>query len=205
MMLRPKVEIRRSTKHVLRALDDYADMKLWLAQNDRQANAASARIEGEEFVFVFEGFSGWPKAQEFDQKFDQPVYSEMEEVTSNGFKIKMTNPFEPEALQFPGEDAAFSIKDYGSFQPDWVIYKGAKERWVEVWREGYLVTGMGGVPEKAAKLWEGKARDLNDAVQKLVCTLDEDQRKDYRHDERGWTWWGCRLFDNKADARRVFG
>ena len=65
----------------------------------------------------------------------------------------------------------------------------------EVWSEGYRATGEHGT---AQKLGEVEAPTFAEACD-LVC----GKRGDY--DSKRGTVWGCRLFNNEADARRSFG
>lgn len=77
---------------------------------------------------------------------------------------------------------------------------------IEVWVEGYLATGCEGIPVKAHLAGTYEAVDLDDAVRQHIATLDEKRRAFWRRHESGiWTDWGCRVFDNEADARKSFG
>lgn len=71
------------------------------------------------------------------------------------------------------------------------------KRW-QIWVEGYLVTGMEGIPALGHKVATVEAPTFGDAC-----------RKHYGHnqyyDERRNTYWGCRLHDNPVDAGRSFG
>ena len=69
-----------------------------------------------------------------------------------------------------------------------------------IWREGFLCTGMEGVPQKATfhGNWPGKTfRDacVAWAEKKNISTFDSEKLTD----------WDCRLFDNEAEAREAFG
>ena len=74
----------------------------------------------------------------------------------------------------------------------------------EIWREGYLVTGMEGIPAPAALLAKVEAQTFSSACDKL-CTPKEWQKYYGNYDSKRLTVWGCRLFDNAADARKAFG
>ena len=69
----------------------------------------------------------------------------------------------------------------------------------EIWAEGYAATGENG---PALRLGVVQAENFRDACRVLV------QQKP---DLKPWfnfatlTFWGCRLFDNEADARKSFG
>lgn len=68
----------------------------------------------------------------------------------------------------------------------------------EIWSEGYLYTGMEGHPTKASYHGIFKAESFKEACK--ICFKDD---KDYC--EKSNNYWGCRLFDNKKDARKMFG
>lgn len=68
----------------------------------------------------------------------------------------------------------------------------------EIWSEGFSVTGQRGT---AGLLGKYEAETWDDAVQKFM----KDHPNRIRVDSRGYTDWGCRLFDNEVDARRSFG
>ena len=69
---------------------------------------------------------------------------------------------------------------------------------IEVWSEGYLATGMEGVPAGANFEGRVKAESFQEACDKIL-----GHRDDYNRDKL--TLWGCRLFDNEQAARRSFG
>jgi hypothetical protein len=68
----------------------------------------------------------------------------------------------------------------------------------QIWVEGYAVTGN---RSGATLLGTYQAESWDEAVQKYMT--DNPGRLDV--DSRGYTDWGCRLFDNEADARKSFG
>lgn len=74
----------------------------------------------------------------------------------------------------------------------------------QVWSEGYLATGMEGIPEKARMLAEVEA-DTFQAACDALCSDPEWQRLHGNYDPERCTVWGCRLFGNEADARKAFG
>lgn len=74
----------------------------------------------------------------------------------------------------------------------------------EIWQQGYLVTGMEGIPAPAVKLGEVEAATFAGACAAL-CSPQEWQKKYGYFDAARLTLWGCRLFDNEQDARRAFG
>jgi len=73
----------------------------------------------------------------------------------------------------------------------------------ELWSEGYLATGMEGIPATATFHGVFEGETFKDAIQAYKDTL------------RGYDWecvdveegtlWGCRFFDNEADARKLYG
>lgn len=66
----------------------------------------------------------------------------------------------------------------------------------EVWMEGYLATGMGGVPAPAQRLDVVEANSFQEACD-IVGKREENVRL-YNSEKR--SIWGCRLFDNLNDA-----
>lgn len=74
----------------------------------------------------------------------------------------------------------------------------------EIWSEGYLCTGMEGVPAKADFHGRFEGETFQDACDKWAETLkDEYSRSCYDRDRL--VYWGCKLFDNEDDARKSFG
>ncbi|MCK2122073.1 DUF1382 family protein [Pseudomonas sp. PNPG3] len=74
---------------------------------------------------------------------------------------------------------------------------------IEVWTEGYAVTGN---RSPAQRLGVYQAATFDDAVAQHLQTLDAKEQSFYRRSEDGeWRCWGCRLFDNEAAARKSFG
>lgn len=72
----------------------------------------------------------------------------------------------------------------------------------EVWSEGYAVTGGSG---QAQLIGEVEAETFAEACQKATDRA-KAEGKDYgTFDPERLTLWGCRLFDNEADARRAYG
>lgn len=72
----------------------------------------------------------------------------------------------------------------------------------EIWIEGFLIQGMEGVPARAEKLAEIEAPSFKEACDRYFrMPLVNDEN----YDPEKLTDWGCRLFDNEADARRSFG
>lgn len=67
-----------------------------------------------------------------------------------------------------------------------------------IWMEGLLITGMEGTPQKAWLVAEVEAESFVEACHKHY-------KNDFNFDEKRMTYWGCRLFDNEKDARRLFG
>jgi len=67
----------------------------------------------------------------------------------------------------------------------------------EIWQEGYCVTGDRG---PAAHLGNASGKDFRSAC---VDFFKEKGNKDFDVDEL--SVWGCSLFDNEKDARKLFG
>jgi len=72
----------------------------------------------------------------------------------------------------------------------------------EVWSEGYRATG-----ESAGANLEGKveAETWPEACRKACVDSGRWKEQPGGFDAKRLTVWGCRLFDNEADARRSFG
>ena len=68
----------------------------------------------------------------------------------------------------------------------------------EVWAEGHRATGDS---SEASLMGEARAATFKEAC-KLV--MQRTGRFSY-YDEEHNDYWGCKLFDNEADARRSFG
>ena len=70
----------------------------------------------------------------------------------------------------------------------------------EIWMEGYSCT-----ENYSGARYEGKfeADTFREACNLWAETLDSADRRFYNKDHL--TFWGCKLFDNEADARRAFG
>lgn len=65
----------------------------------------------------------------------------------------------------------------------------------EVWCEGFRCNGY---DEPARKVGGVDARSFQQACYILLAN-------DQNYDRHGLSTWGCRLFDNEAEARRSFG
>lgn len=74
----------------------------------------------------------------------------------------------------------------------------------QVWAEGYSATGDS---SGARLLGTVRAESFHGAVMALVLSAPEGERHHFRHNTltSEWTFWGCRFFDNEADARKSFG
>lgn len=76
----------------------------------------------------------------------------------------------------------------------------------DIWVEGYLCTGMEGIPSPAYKAGTVEAPSFDEAVRRHVARLPDDQATYWGRSSEGvWSVWGCRVYDNEADARRSFG
>lgn len=69
----------------------------------------------------------------------------------------------------------------------------------EIWAEGYVVTGNIG---HAQLVGTARGRTFQEACENYAAGHPEFAK--YFDAER-LTHWGCRLFNNEADARRTFG
>ena len=75
----------------------------------------------------------------------------------------------------------------------------------DLWIEGYAASGDHGT----ARFLGTYTAESFDAA---VVRWDAEQNFDDKHGHLNynshggyWTVWGCRIYDNEADARRVFG
>lgn len=75
------------------------------------------------------------------------------------------------------------------------------KRW-QIWCEGYLATGMEGIPAKAHLFGEVEAETFQEACDNFFTRSAEDKTLYHPSPPR---YWGCGLFDNEADARKNFG
>lgn len=71
----------------------------------------------------------------------------------------------------------------------------------EVWIEGYLATGMEGVPQKARLLGTFEADSFRHACVQWAITNKETNLFNIE----ALSYWGCRMFDNEEEARKSFG
>lgn len=81
------------------------------------------------------------------------------------------------------------------------------KREYQIWSEGFLITGMEGVPAKAKLCGTGKGETFQEA-----CDIFFNNRnhKNYAENKKYYnskylTYWGCRLFEKESDARKSFG
>lgn len=72
------------------------------------------------------------------------------------------------------------------------------ELW-DIWSEGYAATGQSG---RAYHHGSEYGSTFKEAVKRFAAKNPEF--REY-FNEKGMTYWGCRLFDNESDARRSFG
>ena len=73
----------------------------------------------------------------------------------------------------------------------------------EIWVEGWAATGQYDVA-KFLGIWPGETFDA--AVQEWNRQKNSKNtwgELEYRNGQ--WSVWGCKLFDNEADARKTFG
>lgn len=77
-------------------------------------------------------------------------------------------------------------------------------RFIEVWCEGYQTNGE---VDRAKRLIAGEFDSFDDAVRAWVSSSAAHAPYVTKgNDETGhWRYWGCKLFNNEADARRAFG
>lgn len=78
----------------------------------------------------------------------------------------------------------------------------------DIWIEGYLCTGMEGIPARAQKLASDiEANSFIEAVEKWYKSIPNAPSNygDLIVQNDVAILWGCRLFDNEKDARKLFG
>lgn len=68
----------------------------------------------------------------------------------------------------------------------------------DVWAEGFMATGESG---GATRLGSVEAETFAEAVKKIA----ERSNSKSLFDLKRLTFWGCKLFDTEAKARRTFG
>lgn len=69
----------------------------------------------------------------------------------------------------------------------------------DIWAEGFLATGMEGIPAPAQCMAKGvEAASFKEACIKYF-------KGDRFFSAERMSHWGCHLFDNPGDARRSFG
>lgn len=108
-----------------------------------------------------------------------------------------------EPSQRPGFDALEIVALYELDSTIGEVPAPPVSQTIEVWTEGYSVTG---IRSGAERLGVFQARTLDDAVTQHLQGLPMEKQSYYHRGEDGvWTCWGCRLFDNEADARKSFG
>lgn len=75
----------------------------------------------------------------------------------------------------------------------------AKVKIFDIWCEGFMATGES---SGANSLGCCSGKDLKEA-----CINFAKTNKDFANyfNEDRMTYWGCRIFDNEADARKSFG
>jgi len=70
-----------------------------------------------------------------------------------------------------------------------------------VWSEGYNATGEN---SPAVLLGTADTPDFDSAVRFVQARSDSPELY-HQHDDGHWTYWGCRLFDNRTEAVISFG
>ena len=70
----------------------------------------------------------------------------------------------------------------------------------QVWIEGYNATGNSKTASLKGLYW---GETFQDAVKAYAETLNPNDRSYFNSDFSAF--WGCKFYDNEADARRMFG
>ena len=76
------------------------------------------------------------------------------------------------------------------------------EKEFKVWSEGYIATG-----ERCTAEYHGifTGETFKDAVRKYIARLEPKSQTYYKERGDDLSFWGCRFFDNEADARKKYG
>lgn len=72
------------------------------------------------------------------------------------------------------------------------------EQWYEIWMEGYAATGQS---SQAHRVGSYPGTDFYDACK---AAARDKQWASYYNPQQN-TYWGCRLFNDEAAARKSFG
>ena len=75
--------------------------------------------------------------------------------------------------------------------------KWESRRNYDVWIEGYLATGMEGIPMKARYLGNFAGNTFENACAMWALTSDSEDLYDAKTNK----YWGCKLFDNEYSAQ----
>ena len=69
----------------------------------------------------------------------------------------------------------------------------------QIWTEGYVVTGG-----SSTATYHGlsKGETFKQAVENFIEENDWDKKL---YNSERLTYWGCKFYDNEADARKTFG
>ena len=95
----------------------------------------------------------------------------------------------PELLKFSPEGSSKEIQITTTWQ---------------VWSEGYLCSGMEGIPQRAIFHGDFIGDTFKDAVIACRDSFDDENSRNCV-DIENLSFWVCRFFDNEADARKAFG
>lgn len=78
----------------------------------------------------------------------------------------------------------------------------SNEKLWQIWAEGYLISGMEGVPSPAFLMGSAVAPTFKEACDKFFKNYPG---ADINYDSERLSYWACSLFDNEQDARKSFG
>lgn len=69
----------------------------------------------------------------------------------------------------------------------------------QIWTEGYIATG-----ESSGATYHGlsKGETFKQAIENFMEENDWDKKL---YNSERLTFWGCKFYDNEADARKTFG
>jgi len=73
----------------------------------------------------------------------------------------------------------------------------------QIYSEGYLATGMEGIPAGAYYHGEAEGETFKEACIKFFSDPKNDTGRNF--DSERMSYWACRLYDNLKDAQKSYG
>lgn len=174
--------------------------------------AQEAELAGQTFEIWVEGglkdffprFVGTGKGRTFLEVIGKYIEEERRYVPLKGFVWNLFNDDNEVYGTFNGYRVFATHADAVNYTLTKMAKLANEQRGFELWVEGYSVTGQSAGAEFLGQV---RGLDFNTAVAEYVKTLDFDAASywAFGHSLGHWTRWGCRVYDNEADARRAFG